>query len=126
MKKALLPIVACLGATTVVLTTGRVANPDTTTVIPYPEVINLKRVPIFNDKGMVAQAIDTKPRAAVKIATKAVPERIVKNEIVPVKMAVNKPPAQLSAKKMRELLLEHQTLAEITILSKASPGELIR
>jgi hypothetical protein len=126
MKKALLLIVACLGATTVVLTTGRVANPDTTKVIPYPEVVNLKRVPIFNDKGMVAQEIDTKPRVAVKIATKAVPERIVKNEIVPVKMAVNKSPAQLSAKKMRELLLEHQTLAEITIVSKAAPGELIR
>jgi hypothetical protein len=132
MKKALLPIVACLGATTVVLTTGTVANPDTIAVIPYPEVINLKRVPIFNDKGMVAQEIDTKPRAAVKIATKmvapkiatkAVPDRIVQTEIVPVKMAVNKPPVQLSAKKMRELLLEHQTLAEITILSKAAPGE---
>ncbi len=123
MKKALLPIVACLGATTVVLTTGTVANPDTTTVIPYPEVINLKRVPIFNDKGMVAQEIDTKPRAAVKIATKVQPERIVKDVIVPVKMAVNKPPQQLSAKKMRELLLEHQTLAEITIGGKASLGD---
>ena len=69
MKKALLPIVACLGATTVVLTTGTVANPDTTKVIPYPEVVNLKRVPIFNDKGMVAQSLDTK--ASPKIATKA-------------------------------------------------------
>ena len=121
MKKALLPIVACLGATTVVLTTGTVANPDTTTVIPYPEVVNLKRVPIFNDKGMVAQAIDTKPSAsAVKIATRAVPERIVKNEMVPVKMAVNKPPQQLSAKKIRELLVEHQTLAEIALGNKAA------
>jgi hypothetical protein len=132
MKKALLPIVACLGATTVVLTTGTVANPDTTKVIPYPEVINLKRVPIFNDKGMVAQAIDTKPRATVKIATKlvapkiatkAVSERIVKNEIVPVKIAVNQPPAQLSAKKMRELLLEHQTLGEIVIGQSLSGRE---
>ncbi len=121
MNKALLPIVACLGATTVVLTTGTVANPDTTKVIPYPEVVNLKRVPIFNDKGMVAQSLDTK--ASPKIATKAVspkiavkvqPERIVKDEILPVKMPVNKPPAQHSAKKMRELLLEHQALAEIT------------
>jgi hypothetical protein len=116
MKKALLPIVACLGATTVVLTTGKIANPDTTTVIPYPEVLNLKRVPIFNDKGMVAQAIDTKVRSP-KIATKvkAVPERIVKDVILPVKMAVNKPPEQYSAKKMRELLMEHQALAQIAI-----------
>jgi hypothetical protein len=122
MKTALLPIVACLGATTVVLTTGTVANPDTTTVIPYPEVMNLKRVPIFNDKGMVAQKIDTKASSKIatktvypKIAVKVQPERIVKNEILPVKIAAAKPPAQYSAKKMRELLLEHQTLAEITI-----------
>jgi hypothetical protein len=124
MKKALLPIVACLAATTVVLTTGKVANPDTTTVIPYPEVLNLKRVPIFNDKGMVAQAlaeplqrrIDTKIRSP-KIAAKAkvVPERIVKDVILPVKIATTKPPEQYSAKKMRELLLEHQTLSEIAI-----------
>jgi hypothetical protein len=116
MKKALLPIVACLGATAVVLTTGKVANPDTTKVIPYPEVLNLKRVPIFNDKGMVAQAIDPKVRSS-KIATKvkAVPERSVKDVILPVKIAVNKPPEQYSAKKMRELLLEHQTLSEIAI-----------
>ena len=112
MKKALLPIVACLGATTVVLTTGTVANPDTTTVIPYPEVVNLKRVPIFNDKGIIAQSLDTK--ASPKIAVKVQPERIVKDEILPVKMDVNKPPAQHSAKKMRELLLEHQALAKIT------------
>jgi hypothetical protein len=116
MKKALLLIVACLGATTVVLTTGRVANPDTTKVIPYPEVMNLKRVPIFNDKGMVAQAlaeplqrrIDTKA-VSPKIATRAVPQRSVKNAILPVKSK------QYSAKQMQELLLKHQTLSEITI-----------
>jgi hypothetical protein len=124
MKKALLPIVACLGATAVVLSTGKVANPDTTKVIPYPEVLNLKRVPIFNDKGMVAQAlaeplhrrIDTKVRSP-KIATKvkAVPERIVKDVTLPVKMAVTRPPEQYPAKKMRELLMEHQNLAEMAI-----------
>jgi hypothetical protein len=136
MNKALLPIVACLGTTAVVLTTGTVANPDTATVIPYPEVINLKRVPIFNDKGMVAQSptavkIATKvvPEKVVKdvvpptIVTKVQPERIVKDVILPVKMAVNKPSQQHSAKKMRELLLKHQTLAEIVNDGKAAPVE---
>jgi hypothetical protein len=122
MKKALLPIVACLVATAVVLTTGKVANPDTTKVIPYPEVLNLKRVPIFNDKGMVAQAlaeplqrrIDTKV-ISPKIVTKVVPQTVAKNVILPVKIATTKPPEQYSAKNMRELLLEHQTLSEIAI-----------
>ncbi len=119
MKKALLLIVACLGATAVVLTTGTVANPDTTKIIPYPEVINLKRVPIFNDKGMVAQAlaepfqrrIDTKV-VSPKISTKVLPQKIAKNVILPAK---SNPPAQYSTKKMQELLLEHQSLTEMTI-----------
>ncbi len=60
MKKALLPILACLGAITVVSVSAKVANPDTAKVIPYPEVLNLKRVPTFNAYGMVPQVLVAK------------------------------------------------------------------
>lgn len=100
MKKALLPIAACLGATTVVLTTGRVANPDSAEVIPYPEVINLKRVPTFDEKGII-------------------PQQIAKN-VSPPKIAVNLPSQQYPHKKLGELLVEHQNLREIR-LAGASP-----
>lgn len=96
MNRALLSIVGCLGAIGFILTTGRIANPDTAKVIPYPEVLNLKRVPIFNDKGMVAQAIAPKVLSPVKIATRKLPE-------------------QYSSKKVRQLILEHQNLAKIAI-----------
>ncbi len=96
MKRALLSMVGCLGAIGFILTTGRVANPDTAKVIPYPEVMNLKRVPIFNDRGMVTQAIPTKVLPPSRIASRKLPE-------------------QSSGKKVRQLILEHQNLARIEI-----------
>jgi hypothetical protein len=108
MKKALFRIVACLGAAAIVLTTGAVANQDVAKVIPYPEVVNLKRVPIFNGKGMVPQQI-VKKVVPEQIVKKVVPEQIVK-KVVPQQMIASKPPKPYSHKKMSELLLEHQTL----------------
>ncbi len=53
MHKTILSLVGCSGSIATVLATGMVANPDTAKTIPYPEVMNLTRVPRFNASGIV-------------------------------------------------------------------------
>ncbi len=57
MDKALLSFIGCSSTIIAILTTGTVASPDSAQTIPYPEVMNLKRVPIFNSKGIVPQTV---------------------------------------------------------------------
>jgi hypothetical protein len=57
MNKALLSFIGCSSSIAAILTTGTVASPDTAKTIPYPEVMNLNRVPIFNAKGIVPQTV---------------------------------------------------------------------
>jgi hypothetical protein len=54
MNKAILSLVGYSGSIAAVLGTATIANPDTAKIIPYPEVMNLSRVPRFNDLGMIA------------------------------------------------------------------------
>jgi hypothetical protein len=55
MKKAILSLFSCSGSIAAVLATSSIASPDAAKTIPYPEVMNLQRVPIFDARGMVPQ-----------------------------------------------------------------------
>ncbi len=56
MNKVILSLVSCSGSIATVLAAGTVTNSDTAKTIPYPEVMNLQRVPTFNDRGMIPQS----------------------------------------------------------------------
>ena len=53
MNKAILSFFSCSGSIAAVLATSTVASTDAAKTIPYPEVMNLTRVPTFDAQGMV-------------------------------------------------------------------------
>jgi hypothetical protein len=53
MNKAILSFLSCSGSIAAVLATSTVASTDAAKTIPYPEVMNLSRVPTFDAQGMV-------------------------------------------------------------------------
>ena len=53
MNKAILSFFSCSGSIAAVLATSTVASTDAAKTIPYPEVVNLSRVPTFDAQGMV-------------------------------------------------------------------------
>jgi hypothetical protein len=53
MNKAILSFFSCSGSIAAVLATSTVASTDAAKTIPYPEVMNLSRVPTFDAQGMV-------------------------------------------------------------------------
>jgi hypothetical protein len=55
MNKALFSLIGYSGSLVAVLSTATVASPDYRQTIPFPQVINLQRVPIFNAQGIVPQ-----------------------------------------------------------------------
>jgi hypothetical protein len=55
MNKVILSLLGCSSSIATVLVPGSIASPDTAKTIPYPEVMNLKRVPIFDGRGIVSQ-----------------------------------------------------------------------
>lgn len=55
MNKALLSLAGCSGSIIAILATGTLASPDTAKTIPYPEVMNLRRAPKFDYKGIIPQ-----------------------------------------------------------------------
>jgi hypothetical protein len=55
MNKAILSLFSCSGSIAAILVTSTIASPDSAKTIPYPEVMNLKRVPIFDAQGIVPQ-----------------------------------------------------------------------
>jgi hypothetical protein len=57
MNKALFALISYSGSIVTILATGTVASPDYTKTIPFPEVVDLKRVPTFNAKGIVPQMV---------------------------------------------------------------------
>jgi hypothetical protein len=61
MNRAILSLLGCSGSIAGVLASGTIASPDTAKTIPYPEVMNLQQVPIFDALGIV-------PQPATKIA----------------------------------------------------------
>lgn len=68
MHKVVLSLVGCSGSIVGVLATGTLANPDTTKTIPYPEVMNLQKVPTFDAHGMVRSRHIASTRLRPKIA----------------------------------------------------------
>jgi hypothetical protein len=78
MNKIILSLLGCSGSIAGVLASGTIASPDTAKTIPYPEVMNLDRVPTFNERGIIPQTA---------IATGNLPHRSVrKPSISPVKL----------------------------------------
>jgi hypothetical protein len=55
MNKLIISLVTCSGSVAAVLATSTIVNTDSAKTVPYPEVMNLARVPIFNAQGMVSQ-----------------------------------------------------------------------
>lgn len=53
MNKALLSLLGCASSIGSILATGTVASPDAVKTIPYPEVMNLRRAPKFDYKGII-------------------------------------------------------------------------
>jgi hypothetical protein len=53
MNKAILSFFSCTGSIAAILATSTVAITDAAKTIPYPEVMNLTRVPTFDAQGMV-------------------------------------------------------------------------
>jgi hypothetical protein len=53
MNKAILSLFSCSGSIAAVLATSTVASTDAAKTIPYPEVMNLSRVPTFDAQGIV-------------------------------------------------------------------------
>jgi hypothetical protein len=55
MNKAILSLLGCSSSIAAVLGTSSIASPDIAQTIPYPEVMNLSRVPTFDARGIVSQ-----------------------------------------------------------------------
>jgi hypothetical protein len=55
MNKALFALIGYSSSLGTIFGTATVASPDYTKIIPFPEVVDLKRVPTFNAKGIVPQ-----------------------------------------------------------------------
>jgi hypothetical protein len=55
VNQALRSLIGYSGSIVAILATGTVASPDSTQTIPFPEVVNLRKVPTFNAKGIIPQ-----------------------------------------------------------------------
>jgi hypothetical protein len=93
MNKTILSLVGCSGSVATVLTSATLANPDTAKILPYPEVMNLTRVPRFNDRGIIPQfqvasniqsrkSTVAKAKPVKQTVAKAKPTQSVREELV--------------------------------------------
>jgi uncharacterized protein YcfJ len=105
MNKTVLSLVGCSGSIATVLASATLANPDTAKTTPYPEVMNLTRVPIFNDRGMVPQ---------FRVATNIQPNKPAVAKAKPVKQTIAK---AKPAKIVREELVSH-SLSQLRLMKK--------
>jgi hypothetical protein len=53
VNQALRSLIGYSGSIVAILVTGTAASPDSTQTIPFPEVVNLRKVPTFNAKGII-------------------------------------------------------------------------
>jgi hypothetical protein len=94
MNKAILSLFGCSGSIAMVLATSTIANPDPAQTVPYPEVMNLQRVPIFDANGIVPltqiasnisprrdrSRMKVKPQAmTIDLVSQTVREAVIKN-----------------------------------------------
>jgi hypothetical protein len=110
MNKTILSLVGCSGSIATVIASATIANPDTTKTTPYPEVMNLRQVPRFNELGMMPQP-QTTTIAQAKPVNIAQP---VKIDRAPVKQAVAK---AKPAKVVREELVS-QSVTQLQLMKK--------
>jgi hypothetical protein len=114
MNKLVVSLVGCSSSIAAVLVGGSIANTDSAKTIPYPEVMNLARVPRFTESGMVPQqniastrlpqkstrspSVATANPVPVKIATaistpittaKAIPDPMVMAKVKPAPITVD-------------------------------------
>jgi hypothetical protein len=88
MNKLVVSFVGCSSSIAAVLAGGSIANTDSAKTIPYPEVMNLARVPRFTAHGMVSQST---------IASTSLPQKSARSQPVtianriPVKIATAMP-----------------------------------
>jgi hypothetical protein len=95
MNKLILSLVGCSSSIAAVLVAGSVANTDSAKTIPYPEVMNLARVPRFTASGMVPQSNIASTRLSQK--SDRSPSVAIANP-VPVKVAAAAPTPITTAK----------------------------
>jgi hypothetical protein len=71
MKTVILALCSCSGAIAAILATSSIASPDPAKTIPYPEVMNLKRVPLFDARGIVQPTAIASSHLPVRSAHKS-------------------------------------------------------
>jgi hypothetical protein len=125
MNKLILSLFSCSGSIAAVLVTSTSASPDSAKTIPYPEVMNLKRVPIFDAQGIVPQTA---------IASKNLPSRSPHQQLLakanPVLITVDlvsKTVGEVAIKKHGSDSLGYRNLAPSTmVLGYSSPSNYTR
>jgi hypothetical protein len=93
MNKIILSLLGCSGSIAGVLATGTIASPDTAKTIPYPEVMNLDRVPLFDTHGIIPPTAIAKGNLPHRSARKVTiaqlkPKPIAADELAKVDPAV--------------------------------------
>jgi hypothetical protein len=71
-------LIICSGSIAAVLATASISNTDSAKTIPYPEVMNLTKVPVFDAQGMVPQTrvARNRSRPQQSIVAKVNPEPV--------------------------------------------------
>jgi hypothetical protein len=81
MNRAILSLLGCSSSIAGVLASATISSPDPAKTIPYPEVMNLQRVPIFDARGIVP--------ASTTIAARNLHHRYSNIKVKPVPITVD-------------------------------------
>lgn len=85
MNKAILSFFSCSGSIAAVLATTTVASTDAAKTIPYPEVMNLTRVPTFDAQGIVV----AKDIASQKSSARRDPQPLITTKPMTIELVSN-------------------------------------
>lgn len=99
-KLLVISLASCSGSIAAILATGTSANTDAVKAIPYPEVMNLSRVPTFNAQGMVPPA-----NIAGNILKRA-PQQIARDPLTPTRLARATPAVPIAVDLASEIMPE--------------------
>ncbi|WP_310429441.1 hypothetical protein [Chamaesiphon sp. VAR_48_metabat_135_sub] len=125
MNKVILSLLGCSSSIATVLVPGSIASPDPAKTIPYPEVINLKRVPIFDAYGMVPRTAIASKNSPIRSATK--PPLVTANPIPITVDLVSKTVGEVAIKKHGSDSLGYRHLApSMMVLGYSSPSNYSR
>jgi hypothetical protein len=119
MNKAILSLLGCSTSIAAVLTTSTIANPDPVKTIPYPEVMNLKRVPIFDAQGIVPQTTIAHNNLASRYPNQ---QPLTKAKPVPIKVdLVGKTFGEAATKYAGDRLGDRTLAPSVMVLGYSSP-----